>query len=193
MRRILERTAEGLQINARVAHSSRFAVVPGGHPAVGQILWSQTSSARQPPRANDKRTRNLQQPYTGGRCCSGQHQRFGSYPSLDSAKGGYPRAHSGGRKQSVSREFSNRGAVVKSWQLKKYTDDSKPPRILDLVHPDAAQQTGGWPFAVALNDQQQEAAANSALYQISTSASTLQAPADAEFTWSDGHLEITKR
>jgi len=90
-------------------------------------------------------------------------------------------------------EFSNRGAVVKSWQLKKYTDDSKPPRILDLVHPDAAQQTGGWPFAVALNDEQQESAANSALYQISTPASTLHAPADAEFSWSDGHLEVTKR
>ncbi len=90
-------------------------------------------------------------------------------------------------------EFSNRGAVVKSWQLKKYTDDSKPPRILDLVHPDAAQQTGGWPFAVALNDEQQESAANSALYQVSTPASTLRAPADAEFSWSDGHLEVTKR
>ncbi len=89
-------------------------------------------------------------------------------------------------------EFSNRGAVVKSWQLKKYTDDSKPPRILDLVHPDAAQQTGGWPFAVSLNDEQQESAANSALYQVSTSASTLHAPADAEFSWSDGHLEVTK-
>jgi YidC/Oxa1 family membrane protein insertase len=90
-------------------------------------------------------------------------------------------------------EFSNRGAVVKSWQLKHYTDDSKPPRILDLVHPEAAQQTGGWPFAVALNDQEQESAANSALYRISTPATTLQAPADVEFSWSDGHLEVTKR
>ncbi len=89
-------------------------------------------------------------------------------------------------------EFSNRGAVVKSWQLKKYTDDSKPPRILDLVHPDAAQQTGGWPFAVALNEEQQESAANSGLYQISTPASTLHAPADVQFSWSDGHLEVTK-
>ncbi len=26
-------------------------------------------------------------------------------------------------------EFSNRGAVVKSWQLKKYLDDSKPQRV----------------------------------------------------------------
>ena len=90
-------------------------------------------------------------------------------------------------------EFSNRGAVVKSWQLKKYTDDSKPPRILDLVHAEAAQQTGGWPFAVALNDSQQESAANNALYQVSTPASTLHAPADAEFSWSDGHLEVNKR
>ena len=89
-------------------------------------------------------------------------------------------------------EFSNRGAVVKSWQLKKYADDAKPPRILDLVHPDAAQQTGGWPFAVALNDEQQESAANSGLYQISTPASTLHAPADVQFSWSDGHLEVTK-
>jgi YidC/Oxa1 family membrane protein insertase len=89
-------------------------------------------------------------------------------------------------------EFSNRGAVVKSWQLKKYLDDSKPQRVLDVVHPDAAQQTGGWPFALALDDEQLQSAANGGLYQISTPASTLQAPADAEFSWSDGHLEVTK-
>ncbi len=90
-------------------------------------------------------------------------------------------------------EFSNHGAVVKSWQLKKYTDDAKPPRVLDLVHPDAAQQTGGWPLALALDDDQLETAANNGLYQISSAAQTLHAPADAEFSWSDGHLEVTKR
>jgi YidC/Oxa1 family membrane protein insertase len=89
-------------------------------------------------------------------------------------------------------EFSNRGAVVKSWQLKKYMDDSKPQRVLDVVHPEAAQQTGGWPFALVLDDEQLQAAANGGLYQISSPASTLQAPADAEFSWSDGHLEVTK-
>jgi YidC/Oxa1 family membrane protein insertase len=87
-------------------------------------------------------------------------------------------------------EFSNRGAVVKSWQLKKYTDDSKPPRILDLVHPHAAE-TAGWPFAVVLNDEQQQNSANSALYQINT-ATNVAAPTDVDFSWSDGHLEITK-
>jgi YidC/Oxa1 family membrane protein insertase len=90
-------------------------------------------------------------------------------------------------------EFSNHGAVVKSWELKKYTDDAKPPRVLDLVHPDAAQQTGGWPLALALDDEQLETAANNGLYQISSAAQTLHAPADAEFSWSDGHLEVTKR
>ena len=89
-------------------------------------------------------------------------------------------------------EISNRGAVVKSWQLKKYKDDAKPQRVLDVVHPDAAKQTGGWPFAVALDDAQLEAAANSGLYQVSTDSNELRAPADAQFSWSDGHLEVTK-
>lgn len=99
-------------------------------------------------------------------------------------------------------EFSNQGAVVRSWKLKKYTDDTKapqkckdgsnPPCVLDLVHQEASQQTGGWPFAVILDDEQLQNAANGGLYQISTSANTLTAPADVEFTWSDGHLEVTK-
>jgi len=113
-------------------------------------------------------------------------------------------------------EFSNQGAVVKSWKLKKYFDDQKPKEekgekpkckdgsepqqygsergcVLDLVHQQASQQTGGWPFGVILDDEQLQNAANGGLYQASTSASTLSAPADMEFTWSDGHLEVTKR
>jgi YidC/Oxa1 family membrane protein insertase len=113
-------------------------------------------------------------------------------------------------------DISNQGAVVKSWKLKKYFDDQKPKEqkgekpkcrdgsepqqygaeqecVLDLVHQEASQQTGGWPFAVILDDEQLQNAANGGVYQVSTSASTLNAPADAEFTWSDGHLEVTKR
>ncbi|HET8921430.1 MAG TPA: membrane protein insertase YidC [Candidatus Acidoferrum sp.] len=88
-------------------------------------------------------------------------------------------------------EISNRGAVVKSWQLKKYKDDAKPQRVLDVVHPDAAQQTGGWPFALVLDDEQLQNTANAGLYQ-SSAGNALRAPAEAEFTWSDGHLEVTK-
>ncbi len=89
-------------------------------------------------------------------------------------------------------EISNRGAVVKSWQLKNYKDDAKPQRVLDVVHPDASQQTGGWPFSVVLDDEQLQNAANGGLYQLSSPETALQAPADVAFTWSDGHLEVTK-
>ena len=81
-------------------------------------------------------------------------------------------------------EFSNRGAVVKSWQLKKYKDDAKPQRTLDLVHADSAQMTGGWPFSLVLDDPQLEKAANTGLYKISPSDSSLSAPAEV-----DVHLE----
>jgi len=106
-------------------------------------------------------------------------------------------------------EISNRGAVVKSWQLKKYKDDAKPPRVLDVVHTDASQQTGGWPFSVVLDDEQLQNAANGALYRAWVPesdpatethiknypvppASSLKAPAELEFAWSDGHVEVTK-
>jgi YidC/Oxa1 family membrane protein insertase len=89
-------------------------------------------------------------------------------------------------------EISNHGAVVKSWQLKNYKDDAKPQRVLDVVHPDASQQTGGWPFALVLDDEQLQNAANAGLYQISSDSTNLHAPADLDLTWSDGHLEVTK-
>jgi len=107
-------------------------------------------------------------------------------------------------------EISNRGAVVKSWQLKNYRDDAKPPKVLDVVHPEAAQQTGGWPFSLVLNDEQLEKQANSGLFQawvpepgadVTASAQAyavlppnpLKAPTELQLVWSDGHLEITKQ
>lgn len=89
-------------------------------------------------------------------------------------------------------EISNRGGVVKSWQLKNYKDDSKPQRVLDVVHPDASQQTGGWPFSVILDDPQLQNAANQGLFQIPSDSLNLHAPADIVLAWSDGHLEVTK-
>ena len=96
-------------------------------------------------------------------------------------------------------EFSNRGAVVKSWQLKKYKDDyidtkgKLQPRVLDLVHPETAAKTTGWPFSLVFDDPQMEKAANAGLYKISSDGTSLEAPAELTFTWSDGHLEVTKK
>jgi len=123
-------------------------------------------------------------------------------------------------------EISNRGGVVKHWLLKRYQDDCdgrrrddaclegdppkpKPQSTLDLVHPKASEQVGGWPFAIVLDDPQMEAAANSGLFVAeeadtaskssgeatsfkNVSASALAAPAKLRFSWSDGHLEVTK-
>lgn len=106
-------------------------------------------------------------------------------------------------------EISNRGGVVKSWQLKRYKDDAKPPRVLDVVHPEASTQVGGWPFALVLEDPQLEAQVNSALYvagipqsgapqkdipayTASLPAGPLEAPTALQLAWSDGHLEVTK-
>ncbi|HEV7967222.1 MAG TPA: membrane protein insertase YidC [Candidatus Acidoferrales bacterium] len=96
-------------------------------------------------------------------------------------------------------EISNRGGVVRSWQLKQFTDDHKPPRTLDLVHADAAQASGSWPFSLALDDPQQEAAANNALFEIASAGkvpdagAVLHTPAEVTLAWSDGHLEVTKQ
>jgi YidC/Oxa1 family membrane protein insertase len=93
-------------------------------------------------------------------------------------------------------EFSNRGGVVRSWKLKKYLTDQKPPRPLDLVNADAAKQLG-WPFSLVLTDKQLEAQVNSGLYEVTPAASgasaDLQAPADVTFHWSDGHADVMKK
>jgi YidC/Oxa1 family membrane protein insertase len=116
-------------------------------------------------------------------------------------------------------ELSNRGGVVKTWQLNKYFDDQKPPRPLDLVNEGVARELG-WPFSLVLTDSQLEARANSALYQVQAvgavvveksgsgssaaaviaarAAATnggqgpLEAPIRIIFHWSDGHLDVTK-
>jgi YidC/Oxa1 family membrane protein insertase len=93
-------------------------------------------------------------------------------------------------------EFSNRGAVVRSWKLKKYLTDQKPPRPLDLVNADASKQLG-WPFSLVLPDKQLEAQVNSALYEVvppvTGASANLQAPTDVTFHWSDGHVDVAKK
>jgi YidC/Oxa1 family membrane protein insertase len=93
-------------------------------------------------------------------------------------------------------ELSNKGAVAHKWVLEKYTDESKPAKPLDLVHPDAAAQFGGWPLAVVLDDAQLESRANAALYEVTVtpdSPGPIQAPAEVDFAWSDGHLSVVKK
>ena len=89
-------------------------------------------------------------------------------------------------------EFSNRGGVVRSWKLKKYSDDQKPAHLLDLVNNSAAQELG-WPFSLVLSDSQLEAKTNTALYEVTPGIGNLTAPTEVTFHWSDGHLDVTKK
>jgi YidC/Oxa1 family membrane protein insertase len=93
--------------------------------------------------------------------------------------------------------LSNRGAVVRSWELKKYTDASEPPKQLDLVHAAADVGTTNWPFTLQIADAQVEGDVNQALYAVKPSAEpsngVFTAPVELEFHWSDGNVDVVKR
>lgn len=68
--------------------------------------------------------------------------------------------------------FTNRGAQVKSWVLKKYFDDKRRP--LELVNPVAAPKLG-YPLSLWTYDENLRGRLNSALYEVKTSDSTADA------------------
>ncbi len=85
--------------------------------------------------------------------------------------------------------FTNRGAAVKSWVLKKYKDDSQK-KLLDLVNPDAAAKFG-LPLSLWAYDAGLKGRLNSALY-VPSSTGTLSTPGTLSFDYSDGGLTVRK-
>jgi YidC/Oxa1 family membrane protein insertase len=84
--------------------------------------------------------------------------------------------------------FTNRGAQVKSWILKKYSDDKGNP--LDLVHPSAAQQFG-YPLSLWTYDENLRKKLASALY-IPSETGNKQTPATISFEYADGDTTVRK-
>ena len=85
--------------------------------------------------------------------------------------------------------FTNRGADVKSWILKKYkSDDQKTP--LDLVNHAAADQFG-LPLSLFTYDATLKNQLNSALY-VPSSTGTLTVPGTLSFQYSSGGLTVHK-
>lgn len=80
--------------------------------------------------------------------------------------------------------FSNRGAVVTSWVLKKYRDDAGKP--LELVNSSAKDVPA--PFAIELKDQKLTVDPNTALYQAKVSAGGL----GVDYDFADGNTTIHK-
>jgi YidC/Oxa1 family membrane protein insertase len=85
--------------------------------------------------------------------------------------------------------FSNKGGVVTSWILKKYTNDAQT-KPLDLVN-DAAAKQFGYPLSLYSYEPQLTPKLNSVLYKPSATG-TLQAPATLSFVYSAGGLTVRK-
>jgi YidC/Oxa1 family membrane protein insertase len=85
--------------------------------------------------------------------------------------------------------FSNRGAQVKSWILKKYDNDAENGR-LDLVNQAASAQFG-YPLSLWTYDEGLRTRLNSALYVGSTQGA-LTTPSTVTFEYSDQDLNVRK-
>ena len=83
--------------------------------------------------------------------------------------------------------FTNRGARVKSWVLKKYTDDRGGP--LELVNSAAAEKYG-YPLTLWTYDETLRNQLNSALYVATSTGAT--APAEIKFAYAGAGLSVEK-
>ena len=94
--------------------------------------------------------------------------------------------------------FTNRGAQVKSWILKKYDDDKGRP--LDLVNNLAAEKYG-YPLSLWTYDETQRNKLNSAMYVVASDrgmtvtnlgSARVSAPATITFEYADGDVAVRK-
>jgi len=85
--------------------------------------------------------------------------------------------------------FTNRGAQVKSWILKKFDNDAQNG-LLDLVNPAAAQKFG-YPLALWTYDEPLRNRLNSSLY-VASNEGRLTAPASITFEYADQDLVVRK-
>ena len=84
--------------------------------------------------------------------------------------------------------FSNRGADVTSWVLKRYKDNEGHP--LDLVHQGAARLYG-YPLSLYTYDPGMTAALSAAMF-VPSATGTVQAPSTLSFQYANGDLKVTK-
>jgi YidC/Oxa1 family membrane protein insertase len=83
--------------------------------------------------------------------------------------------------------FTNRGAQVKSWVLKKYKDEDGKP--LDLVNKDAVKF--GLPLSLYTYDENLRNQINSALYVVYPSGD-ITAPATLTYEYAEGDITVRK-
>jgi YidC/Oxa1 family membrane protein insertase len=84
-------------------------------------------------------------------------------------------------------EFTNKGGQVKSWILKKQTDEKGKP--LELINPQGAKF--GLPMSLWTYDEGLRNQLNNSLY-VASQTGTLQAPAAVTFEYSTADLSVRK-
>lgn len=84
--------------------------------------------------------------------------------------------------------FTNRGAAVKSWVLKRYEDDNGKP--LDLVNAETAAKFG-YPLSLYTYDAGMRQRLATALY-VPSQTGTLTAPGELTFNYASGGLVVKK-
>lgn len=84
--------------------------------------------------------------------------------------------------------FTNRGALVKSWVLKKFDDEHG--KQLDLVNGTAAAKYGH-PLSLWLYDEGLRNLVNSALY-VSSAQGNLHTPSEISFEYADQNVSVRK-
>ena len=84
--------------------------------------------------------------------------------------------------------FSTRGAAVKSWTLRRYSDAQGNP--LELANPAAAAEYGD-PFSIWVSDEMLRREINSALF-VPSATGTLRAPVTLTFEYNDGRTTARK-
>ena len=96
-----------------------------------------------------------------------------------------PRRSSISTLTSTHIKFSNRGAVVQSWILKKYKDSNQKP--LEVINPKATAEAG-YPFSFTFKNRKPAVDLNNALYAIKRSDDGLE----IDFEFSDGKVFARK-
>jgi YidC/Oxa1 family membrane protein insertase len=84
--------------------------------------------------------------------------------------------------------FSNKGAEVRSWVLKRFHD--RNGALLDLVH-DAAAKEFGYPLSLYTYDPKTNEGLRNALY-VPSATGKLAAPGTLTFRYTQGNVDVTK-
>lgn len=158
-----------------------FVVMLAFQPLLKKYLPSATPPQQQPSQA----TGTPAAPLSGSAATTTQ----AATPGVNATKQASSEAETVLENDLYRITFSNRGAQVKSWILKKYDNDAENGP-LDLVNPAAAAQYG-YPLSLYTYDEGLRNKINSVLY-VTSQEGKLTTPATITFEYADQDVAVRK-